>query len=172
MKLINLLIENLDLNNKDSIISWINKNGPESIFDDQGEIDWNYTDPKTGDSLDELIQTYMQKYNEIESEYEIEVYRMVKLEDIKQLDLKNIGVFWSFDQQGIGAYGLGKKFTGSKPYIISAIVKTEDIDWEQGFHSFLSYGTSEFECNMKKGASCLIIAINEKELKKPIKGIC
>jgi hypothetical protein len=57
-------------------------------------------------------------------------------------------------------------------FILNAIVKTEDIDWEQGFYSFLAYGESQFECYMKKGSECLITHINDEELKKPIIGIC
>lgn len=172
MKLLHLLKETLDLSDKDSVIAWMNKNAPESLFDDDGNIDWNYTDAATGEDLETLIATYMEKYQQIDSEYEIEVYRMVKLDSIKQLDLKNVGTYWSFSKDGVGAYGIGKDFVGSKPYALTAIVKTQEIDWEQGFYSYLSYGRSEFECNMKKGSDCIIISINEKELESPIKAKC
>lgn len=164
--------ENLDLSNRDNVITWLDKNAPESIFDDDGNIDWGYTDPMTGDDLEMLINTYMEKYDEVISEYEIEIYRLVKLNTINDLDLKNIGVFWSFDKNGVGAYGVGKNFTGNKSFILNAIVKIEDIDWEQGFYSFLGYGKSEMECYVKKGSECLITHINETELNVPIMGIC
>jgi len=52
------LFENLDLNNWDNIINWLNKNAPESIFDDNGNIDWDYREPMYGDDLETLIYTY------------------------------------------------------------------------------------------------------------------
>ena len=167
-----ILKENLDLSNRDNVIAWLDENAPENIFDDDGDIDWEYTDPMTGDDLETLIYTYMEKYDEVSSEYEIEIYRMVMLDSIKDLDLKNVGVFWSFEESGVGAYGVGQKFTGNNTFILNATVKTDDIDWEQGFYSFLAYGKSEFECYMKKGSGCLITHINEKELETPIEGVC
>jgi hypothetical protein len=166
------LKENLDLSNRNNVIDWLSKNAPESIFDDDGDIDWSYTDPMTGDDLETLIYTYMEKYEEVMYESEIEIYRMIMLNTINDLDLKNIGLFWSFEENGVGAYGVGKKFSGDKPFVINAIVNTDDIDWEQGFYSFLGYGKSEFECYMKRGSDCIITHINEKELQSPIKGIC
>jgi hypothetical protein len=167
-----ILKENLDLSNRDNVISWLYKNAPEHIFDDDGNIDWGYTDTMTGEDLETLIYTYMEKYNDVMSEYEIEIYRMVMLNSIKDLDLKNVGVFWSFNEDGVGAYGVVKKFSGENPYILNAIVKTDNIDWEQGFYSFLLYGKSEFECYMKKGSKCLITHINDEKLQTPINGIC
>ncbi|MFW6272755.1 MAG: hypothetical protein ACOC2U_03140 [bacterium] len=78
-----ILKENLDLSDRDNVVAWLDKNAPESIFDDDG-----------------------------------------------------------------------------------------NIDWEQGFYSFLAYGESEFECYMKKGSRCLITHINKKELKYPIEAVC
>jgi hypothetical protein len=167
-----ILKETLDLSNRDNVIAWLDENAPESIFDDDGNIDWEYTDPMTGDDLETLISTYMEKYDEVTSEYEIEIYRMIKLKSIDDLDLKNVGVFWSFDEDGVGAYGVGKKFSGENPFTLNATVKTEDIDWEQGFYSFLAYGKSEFECYMKKGSECIITHINDEKLQTPIIGIC
>lgn len=167
-----ILKENLDLSNRDNVVAWLDKNAPESIFDDDGNIDWDYTDPMTGDDLETLIYTYMEKYDDVTSESEIEIYRLVMLNTINDLDLKNVGVFWSFEENGVGAYGVGKKNSGNNPFVLNAIVDIDDIDWEQGFYSFLAYGKSEFECYMKKGSRCLITHINEKELQTPIEAVC
>jgi len=164
--------ENLDLTNKENIVEWLKKHGPESLFDDDGELDWNSTDPMTGDDVETLIYSYMEKYNEISSESEIEIYRMLMLDTIKELDLNNVGVFWSFNEDGVGAYGTKGEPIGSKPFVLNAMVDTEDIDWPQGFYSFLAYGRSEFECYMNKGSKCLITHINEKRLKSPINAVC
>jgi hypothetical protein len=167
-----ILNENLDLSNRDNVVTWLDKNAPESIFDDDGNIDWDYTDPMTGDDLETLIYTYMEKYDEVTSETEIEIYRLIKLNTIKDLDLKNVGVFWSFEEDGVGAYGVGQNFSGNNSFVLNAIVNIDDINWEQGFYSFLGYGKSEFECYMKKGSRCLITHINEKELQSPIEAVC
>jgi hypothetical protein len=167
-----ILKESLDFNNWDSVVSWLEKDGPEIIFDDESNIDWTYRDNMTGDDLETIIINYIEKYNEVSSTSEIDIYRMVLLNNINDLDLRNVGVFWSFEENGVGAYGVGKKMTGNNPFILNATVNTSDIDWEQGFYSFITYGRSEFECYMKKGSKCLITHINEKELDKPINGIC
>ena len=114
----------------------------------------------------------MEKYDEVTSESEIEIYRLVMLNTVKDLNLKNVGVFWSFEEDGVGAYGVVQKFNGNNPFVLNAIVNTDDIDWEQGFYSFLAYGKSEFECYMKKGSKCLITHINEKELQSSIEAVC
>ena len=164
--------EILDLNDSDSVINWLKKYGPESIFDDDGNINWEYTDTMTGDDLETLILLYKEKYNEIRNKSSIKIYRMLKLNTINDLDLNNVGVFWSFDENGVGAYGVGHNYTGENTFILTAIVNTKDIDWEQGFYSFLLYGRSEFECYMKKGSICIITHINDEKLDKPIYGKC
>lgn len=165
----------LDLSNFDSIKTWLESYAsPENIVDDDGEIDWGYTDPMTGDDLETMIYDYMEQYKDTILKEEIEVYRMVKLNSIKDLDLKKVGVFWSFDESGVGAYGysLNQKFTGDKPFVLNATIKTKDIGWEQGFYSFIAYGKSQMECYVTKGSKCLITHINEEELDTPIEGIC
>jgi len=127
------------LKENDNVIAWLYKNASESIFNDDRTIDWKYTYLMTIDNLETLTNTYIEKYNEVISNDEIEVYRLIKLNTIK-FKFKNVGVFWSFDENGVGAYGVGKKFTGNNTFILNAIIKTNDIDWEQGFYSFLLYG--------------------------------
>ena len=162
---------NLDLTNYDNILEWIKKHGPEQLFDDDGNIDDNYRDPMTNKDLDEVIYEYMNEYEKVSAKNEIEVYRMVMLKNIKSLNLKKVGVFWSFKEDGVGAYGIGRKFSGNKAFTLSAIINTGDINWEQGLYSFLAYGPAEFECYVNKGSEVLIIKIDENILKNPIKGI-
>lgn len=175
VKFINKIIikESIDLNNRNDIIKWLELgNGPDSIYDDQeGTIDWNYTDPQTGDSLDELINTYLEKYNEIKSETVIELFRAVRLKSINDLNLNNIGSFWSFNESGAYDYGTKMEKQSGKLFTLTAKINTNDINWEQSFYSFLSYGRTEFECFVNKRSKCVIIAINDKILNKPINGI-
>lgn len=151
-----VLKEDLDLNNKKNIYTWLQSNGPNMLFDDDGNIDSEYIDPMTGDDLDTLISKYREKYNEISSDKEIEIYRLLKLKTIKDLNLKNVGVFWSFEESSVGAYGVEDKIIlGSKTFILNATVKTNNIDWGKGFSSFLLWGKTEFECYVKKGSECI-----------------
>jgi len=55
-----------------------------------------------------------------------------------------------------------------RPYILEGNINPKNIDWEYGFHSFIWYGEDQWECALNKGANVKIIAINEKELEKPI----
>jgi hypothetical protein len=144
------------------------------IYDEEsGELDWDYTDTQTGDDLDTLIYEYMNIYEKISNEDEIEVYRLVKLNTIEDLDLSCVGVYWSFKKEGVGDYGgKGRKFTGDKSFVLNATINTSDINWEYGFYSFLTFGLTEFECCMNDASECLITHINDKELENPIEGIC
>lgn len=163
----------LDLSDEESVYKWLKENAPDQFFDEStGEIDWSYRDPMTGDTIEDLINEYSGTYKEIMSQDEIEIYRMIMLDSIDDLNLKNVGVFWSFKKDGVGAYGLGKDYNGDTAYTLTAIVDPNDINWEQGFYSFLAYGTSEYECYMNEGSKCLITHINDEELENPIEGIC
>lgn len=162
----------LDLTVRDSVIAWMTDHGPESIFDDEGELDWSYTDPMLGTDLEELMYEYMGKYKQVISQDEVTLYRLVKLNSLKELDLKNVGVFWSFERSGVGAYGLGKKISGDKQFVLTGIVDKNNIDWKQGLYSFLAYGKSEFECYMRKNSPVVITHVNDRETKKPISGKC
>jgi len=159
-KFINFIKEDLDLTNFENSKNWALNHGPE-------DIDKNWKDPMTGKDLDEIIYMYINKYKSIIKETEIEVYRMIMLDDISLMNLKNVGVFWSFEKSGVGVYGGGK---GSKVFVLTAEINTKDIDWIQGFYSFLSYGPSEFECYIKKGSNIVITHINDKKLKKELLG--
>jgi len=165
-----VLNDDIDFKNKNNVISWLNKNAPDALFDVDGNLDWNYTDVMTGDPLDDLIDTYIDKYKSVSNLPIAQIYRMVLLNTIDDLDLNNVGVFWSFDENGAGFYDIKK--TGDYLFILTATVNTNDIDWKQGFFSFLLYGKTEFDCYMKKGAPCIITHINGEKLSKPLNGFC
>ncbi len=162
----------LDLTDRDSVVAWMSEHGPESIFDDEGELDWSYTDPMLGTDLEELVYEYMGKYKQVMSQDKVMLHRLVKLNSLKELDLKNVGVFWSFEKDGVGAYGLGQKISGDKTFVLTGTVDITSIDWKQGLYSFLSYGKSEFECYVEKNSPVVITHVNDQELKKPISGKC
>jgi hypothetical protein len=115
---------------------------------------------------------YVDKYNKLKNEYNITIYRLIKLNSINDLDLTNIGKHWSFEESGVGAYGeqhpkRGMMSTG-EPFVLEAEVNPKDIDWIYGFNSFIWYGEDQWECALNKGAKVTINKINDDELETPI----
>ena len=160
----------LDMSDRESVMNWLRQSGPECIFDDEGELDTEYTDAMTGIGLDELVDKYIRKYEEVCDEDTVTLYRMVKLKSIGDLNLKKVGCFWSFDEEAVGPYGaMHKNGTG---YTLTAVIDTADIDWEQGLNSFISYGPTQFECFVKAGSRCEITEIDGKKLDTPMFGVC
>jgi len=53
----------------------------------------------------DLIDQYVDKYNELKNETSVTIYRLIKLNSLKDLDINNIGKHWSFEKNGVGAYG-------------------------------------------------------------------
>lgn len=163
---------NLNLTDWNSVVKWIEKYGPEQLFDEDGQLDWDHKDTMTGDDLETLIHSYMEKYKDTINEPEIEIYRMVMLNNINDLNTKKIGQFWAFDENSVGAYGITNRQSTHKPFILTAVISTKDIDWAQGLYSFLAYGKTEFECYMKPKSVCVITHVNNETLSIPIKGYC
>ena len=125
------------------------------------------------DNYIDLIHEYVNKYNSVKNEPQIEIYRLVKLNSIGDLDLKEIGKHWSFEINGVGDYGgshPNRTMTKTgKPFILTALVNPKYIDWEYGFHSFIWYGTDQWECALNNRAEVLITKINNEKLEKPFK---
>jgi ABC-type transport system involved in cytochrome bd biosynthesis fused ATPase/permease subunit len=55
---------NLNLTDWNSVVKWIEKYGPEQLFDEDGQLDWDHKDTMTGDDLETLIHSYMEKYKD------------------------------------------------------------------------------------------------------------
>ena len=120
----------------------------------------------------DLIHSYINKYNELKNKDSIEIYRLVKLNEEKDLDKKNIGMHWSFSPDGVGDYGGDhpKRVahgTGNS-FVLTGNVDPQFIDWVYGFSSFMWYGEDQWECALLKGAKVTITKINDKVLNKPI----
>lgn len=139
--------------------------------EDKNDIQAEYS----RDNYIERIELYVDKYNELKNSNKITIYRLIKLNSIKDLDIKDIGKHWSFDENGVGAYGERhpniKMMKTGEPYILEAIINPKDIDWIYGFQSFIWYGEDQWECALNKGTNVKIIKINGEELKKPINAI-
>lgn len=127
------------------------------------------------DNYIELIDLYVDKYNELKTQNSVTIYRLIKLNSLKDLDINNIGMHWSFEEDGVGAYGeqhpnRGMMRTG-KSFVLEGVVNPKYIDWIYGFNSFIWYGEDQWECALIKGAKVIINSINNKELNKPLNTI-
>ena len=127
-----------------------------------------------GLNIEERIRTYMEEYKKVSVLKEVNIFRTLKLESIDKLDTNNIGECWSFRKEGAGTYGSGrviepnKEYNEETNYLLTGIVSTNDINWESGFFSFLTYSLEQFECYVKEGSKVIITEINGKKVK--IKG--
>lgn len=117
-------------------------------------------DDSLTDEQEERIQTYVDHYNSINSKY-IRIYRAIRLDDISQLDVNNIGLFWSFFKHGAQPQN-GK---GKNTYVLTGIINTKNIDWETGFMSFFYYGEDQFECAVNTNVPIKIVEIDNKPIK-------
>lgn len=127
------------------------------------------------DKYIELIDLYVDKYNELKTQDSVTIYRLLKLNSIKDLDINNIGKHWSFEKDGVDAYGeqhpnRSMMQTG-KPFILEGNVNPKYIDWVYGFHSFIWYGEDQWECALVKGTNVTINVINDKNLIQPLNAV-
>jgi hypothetical protein len=60
----------------------------------------------------------------------------------------------------------GKEVTA----VIQGLISPQDIDWEYGFVSFMSYGEEQWEFSVKKHVPITITHIDDKKLPEPILG--
>jgi hypothetical protein len=162
---------NLDLSKFEAAKEWAvdNIDGVSEIYDDEAYEDEDdefaevYKEKKQ-EETDIKIEEYMSKYSEVKNKTSIEIYRAVCLEDIKQLDLENIGRHWSFKREGVGCYEGNEKYP---MFVLTGLANTKIIDWEYGFESFMWYGQDQWECALNHG-SVTITHIDDKKLDKPL----
>lgn len=122
------------------------------------------------DKYIELIELYVDKYNELKNKDTVTIHRLIVLKSLKDLNVNDIGIHWSFEKDGVGSYGgnhPGRVLKG-KSYILEGETSPKNIDWKYGFHSFVWYGEDQWECALKTGAKVLVAKINNKKLEKPI----
>lgn len=152
-----------------------NIDGVAEAFDDYEEDPDDIQASYSRDKYIELIDLYVDKYNELKTQNTVTIYRLIMLNSINDLDINNIGKHWSFEESGVGAYGeqhpnRGMMKTG-KFFILEGEVNPKYIDWIYGFNSFIWYGEDQWECALIKGAKVVINSINDKELEQPINAI-
>jgi len=166
-----ILKEGLDLSNFNSAKQWVINQQIDDVVNEEGDdLDYNYR-AVNGMDIEELIYEYVSKFNDVKNEDEIQIYRLIRLDNIKQLELNHIGEYWSFEETGVGDYGSGRReFKGNKKFVLTGLVNPNDIDWEHGFYSFLFYPDQD-ECALKSGANVKITEIDGTPLKKELIGM-
>jgi len=170
----------LDLTSFDDAKEWVLENTDiEYAEEDEEDEDDDKDDENdiyknaSNEMMDDRIHTYMSKYAEVIDKPFITVYRAVVLENISKLDFNNIGIHWSFEKDGAGAYGLNRDMKeNEKEYILTAKINPKDIDWEYGFTSFMYYGEDQWECAVDGKVTVIAIdGLSKKEkIKLPLKG--
>ena len=155
----------LDFTDYHSVVNWVRDNMENDVL----FIDEDST--VLSDLGEDRVTEYMYKFRDVTRKNEIEIYRLIMLQNIENLNINNIGEWWSFERDGVGDYG----FNGSdrhkhNSFVFTGTINTNDIDWERGFYSFMNYGKDQFECNVKIGSNVIITHINDELLEKEIIG--
>ena len=152
-----------------------NIDGVAEAFDDYEKNPNDIHASYSRDKYIELIELYVDKYNELKEQDSVTIYRLVKLNSIEDLEVNEIGKHWSFEKGGVGAFGEQHPNRGmmknGKPFILEGDVNPKYIDWIYGFHSFIWYGEDQWECALMEGAKVKIKSINGNKLKRPVTGI-
>lgn len=116
-------------------------------------------------------------YRDLKNKETVTVYRLIKSDSLETIDFNKIGIFWSFNKDGVGAYDFAVRNEFNKDlknpidFIFQAEVKVNDIDWRLLISSYLIYGEEQSECSMKAGSSIVITHINDEKLDKKINAI-
>ena len=131
-------------------------------------------DEYENDDHDERVREYVERYAMYYPGDEVELYRMVMLDSFEDLDVENVGIYWSFERSGAGYYGGSnrryKKVREGKPFTLTGTVQVRDIDWEHGFVSYLYYGDEQWECALRDESPVKITHVNQEALSAPING--
>jgi len=163
--------ENLNMLEKNKLFDWLKKNAPLKIFDDKGNIDWNYVDPNTGNDLITIIENFADFYYRIKSKPTIQLYKLFYLDSIQNINKNHFGTVWCFNENDINDQTTEKYKNGHDKYVVSIIVNTNSIDWELELYKIIDDSNNSSICYLKKRSDCLIVEVNNNEIKPPILGI-
>jgi len=130
-------------------------------------IDREIEDEDYDDALDRLDE-YCDFYDEKKRDSVVEIYRMIKIPKNTEYDCDNIGIWWSFEEEGVGTYGFTSSV--SKKHLKTIIFKGEtevkNIDWVNGLYSYIYYPDQK-ECNVKLNSHINVKSINDEYLEEP-----
>lgn len=117
-------------------------------------------------------------YRKMKSNH-IVLYRAMSVPSFDDVDLTQVGYFYSFIKDGAGTYDaalrndFNKKWKSKKEVELLLTVSTnvKNIDWLNSLLSNAIYGEEQFECYLFKGSDIEITHINGDKLDNPIKAI-
>lgn len=144
----------LNLNDYNSALKYLYLHGDPHLFKNK-QLDMNQK-CILNLTIKERIEVYMEEFKKISSFKEVEIYRALNLSSINDLNLNNIGEYWSFKKEGTGTYGAGSKLN---TFLLTGKISPLSINWEIGFLNFMTY-SEQFECNVLNGSKVNIVKIN------------
>lgn len=120
------------------------------------------------------IYNIVYKYRWLKDDY-VTIYRALDVPSFEDIDLNQVGYFWSFDRDGVGTYDSGvmndfnKNWSGNNKketqvIVLTATTHKDNINWLGTLVSNAIYGEEQSECQLNKGSSITITHINDKEL--------
>jgi hypothetical protein len=117
-------------------------------------------------ALDNAVY-YVDYMLDAEKEDGVILYRSLTAAGHKGIRFEGVGVYWAYDancaEPHWGEYG-----EGHDTYVLTCVVRPENIDWEGGFVAFLAFGEEECEVRVDPGAPILITEIDGEPLDVPI----
>jgi len=117
------------------------------------------------DYEEDRVSDYFYKYQELKDKQSFPIYRAIWADSVDDIDLDDIGIFWSFEKNGAKPQN---KVNGDQIFILTANVSPDQLDWESGFLSYFHYGEDQWEANLGVNQEIEITEINFKPLNRPI----
>ena len=124
-------------------------------FDDFKRMAENF-DHYEGSAEDlERVRDYHANYVRVMQKDRVTVWRGVLLDRIDDLDLSQLGIFWSFFKDTARP----QNGRGEHNFVIEASTPVSGIDWEQGLLSYVGYGPSQWECYVSPSTELTVTRI-------------
>lgn len=132
------------------------------------------------DEYDEVIldnvSDLVYRYRWLKKEY-VTIYRALNVPTFDDIDLTQVGYFWSFERKGVGTYDSGLLNIFNKKWIheevneiiLTATTHKANINWLESLVANAIYGDEQSECYLNKNSNIEITHINDNKLNKKIK---
>ena len=161
--------KDLDLSNSAKALEWAIENISDLDYEDDNDDDNDddYYKEATRQQVDDRVSLYVGKFREVMKKPHVTVYRAICVKKRGDINFKNLGIWWSFEEDGASCYGTDS--SGKEKVTITAEVAPKHIDWETGFYSFVLYGEDQWECSLNEGSPVKVTHIDDEKLDAPMK---
>lgn len=154
----------LFLNDLDYTLNWVLEQNPEFETNDESARiktieDWHEYDNRISkdDNIKNFIKrktyifkndviNYMKIYQKAKKQGYLTVYRQLGLDKLSDFNKNNIGYYWSFDSVLLNS-NLSEFGKDTLRILITADIKFENINWENGLDNYIYF--SEYESEIK-----------------------